>query len=176
LYQRQTKLSFFIQVLKFESAKFVNLAQTIGMKNLIIASVSLIFAFVSTSFSISLNRVKINSTRTGNGCGLVVSESYTQELLGKNVGFYVRFTNKSGKAIDAIQYEVIYKNGFNEVKGSKEYTWQAGNIVGVLKAGEDLPHGATNWISGANKIDIKIIRVHFTDDSVCTDNYSTKTL
>ncbi|NCA21188.1 MAG: hypothetical protein EBS86_08630, partial [Crocinitomicaceae bacterium] len=113
---------------------------------------------------------------SGNSCGLVVSESYTQELLGKNIGFYVRFTNKSEKAIDAVQYEVIYKNGFNEVKGSKEFTWQAGNIVGIVKPGEDLSHGATNWISGANKIEIKIVRILYTDDSVCMNNYSTKTL
>lgn len=146
------------------------------MKNLIIASVSLIFLLVCSSFTSASKREETPYSNNGNGCGLVVSESYTQELLGKNVGFYVRFTNKSGKNIDAIQYEVIYKNGFNEVKGSKEYNWQAGNIVGVLKAGEDLPHGATNWISGANKIEIKIIRVHYTDDSVCTDNNSTKTL
>lgn len=146
------------------------------MKNLIIASVSLIFAFVNSSFTYIFKSELNTKSISGNSCGLVVSESYTQELLGKNVGFYVRFTNKSEKAIDAVQYEVIYKNGFNEVKGSKEFTWQAGNIVGIVKPGEDLSHGATNWISGANKIEIKIVRIHYTDDSVCMNNYSTKTL
>ena len=53
-----------------------------------------------------------------NLCGLEVADAYTQEVLGKNIGFYVKFYNNSDKIIDAITYKVMFKNGFNEIKGT----------------------------------------------------------
>jgi hypothetical protein len=100
-------------------------------------------------------------------CGLEVLDVYTQEIMGKNVGFYVKFKNNSSKKIDAFDYKVKYLDGFNELKGTNEYRWQAGNLINDLEPGETLKDGSTNWIKGANKIKIEITRVHYTDDSVC---------
>jgi hypothetical protein len=100
-------------------------------------------------------------------CGLEVADAYTQEVLGKNIGFYVKFYNNSDKIIDAIKYKVIFKNGFNEIKGSKVFIWQAGNLIGPMNSKSYLRDGSTNWIDGANKLEVKIIRVHFEDDSIC---------
>jgi hypothetical protein len=100
-------------------------------------------------------------------CGLEILDSYTQEIMGKNVGFYVKFKNNSNKSVDAFDYRVKYLDGFNEVKGSKEYRWQAGNLIDELEPGETLKDGATNWVKGANKIKVQIIRVHYTDGTVC---------
>jgi hypothetical protein len=50
---------------------------------------------------------------------------------------------------------------------SKEYRWQAGNLIDELEPGETLKDGATNWVKGANKIKVQIIRVHYTDGTVC---------
>ena len=102
-----------------------------------------------------------------NLCGLEVADAYTQEVLGKNIGFYVKFYNNSDKIIDAIKYKVIFKNGFNEIKGSKVFIWQAGNLIGPMNSKSYLRDGSTNWIDGANKLEVKIIRVHFEDDSTC---------
>ena len=100
-------------------------------------------------------------------CGLEILDSYTQEIMGKNVGFYVKFKNNSSKSVDAFDYRVKYLDGFNEVKGSKEYRWQAGNLIDELEPDETLKDGATNWVKGANKIKVQIIRVHYTDGTVC---------
>jgi hypothetical protein len=100
-------------------------------------------------------------------CGLEILDSYTQEIMGKNVGFYVKFKNNSSKSIDAFDYRVKYLDGFNEVKGSKEYRWQSGNLIDELEPGETLKDGATNWVKGANKIKVQIVRVHYTDGTVC---------
>lgn len=100
-------------------------------------------------------------------CGLEILDSYTQEIMGKNVGFYVKFKNNSSKSIDAFDYRVKYLDGFNEVKGSKEFRWQAGNLIDELEPGETLKDGATNWVKGANKIKVQIIRVHYLDGTVC---------
>ncbi len=69
--------------------------------------------------------------------------------------------------MDAIEYTVTYKNGFDEVKGKREFTWQAGNFFGPKLPGETLKDGSTTWIDGANKIEVSIKRVHFTDGSSC---------
>lgn len=100
-------------------------------------------------------------------CGLEILDSYTQEIMGNNVGFYVKFKNNSTKSIDAFDYKVKYLDGFNELKGSKEFSWQAGNLINDLEPGETLKDGATNWVKGANKIKIQIIRVHYSDGTIC---------
>ena len=110
--------------------------------------------------------VSMVTSRDGK-CGLEILDSYTQEIMGKNVGFYVKFKNNSNKSVDAFDYRVKYLDGFNEVKGSKEYRWQAGNLIDELEPGETLKDGATNWVKGSNKIKVQIIRVHFTDGTVC---------
>ncbi len=100
-------------------------------------------------------------------CGLEVLDAYTQEIMGKNVGFYVKFKNNSKKNIDAFDYKVKYFDGFGALKGTNEYRWQAGNLINDLEPGETLKDGATNWVKGANKIKVQIIRVHYTDGTVC---------
>jgi hypothetical protein len=128
-------------------------------------------------FNLSTSFVPIKKLdKQENLCGLEVADAYTQEVLGKNIGFYVKFYNNSSKTIDAIEYKVIFKNGFNEIKGSKGFTWQAGNLVGPMKPKSYLSDGSTNWIDNANKLEVKIIRIHFTDDTTCEDNSSIKTL
>jgi hypothetical protein len=100
-------------------------------------------------------------------CGLEVLDSYTQEIMGKNVGFYVKFKNSSKKSIDAFDYLVKYIDGFNELKGKKIFRWQSGNVIDELEPGETLKDGATNWVKGANKIKVLITRVHYTDNTTC---------
>ncbi len=132
----------------------------------------LFLCFIFTS-SFVINKKFNNQEKL---CGLEVTDAYTQEVLGKNIGFYVKFYNNSSKTIDVIEYKVIFKNGFNEIKGSKVFTWQAGNLVGPMKPKSYLSDGATNWIDNANKLEVKIIRIHFTDGSTCKENTSIKTL
>lgn len=128
------------------------------MKKLPVLILYVIFCFSSTSFTFYTNR---------DTCGLEVVNAYTQEIMGKNVGFYVKFKNNSRKSVDAIDYKVKYLDGFNELKGTNEYRWQAGNLVDEVEPGETLKDGATNWVKGANKIEVVIVRVHYTDNSVC---------
>ena len=102
-----------------------------------------------------------------NDCGISVTKSYNQQVMGKNVGFYVVFKNNSKRSMDAIDYEVNYKNGFNESMGKRSFTWQAGNFFGPKLPGESLSDGSTTWVEGANKIKVIIKRVHFTDGYTC---------
>lgn len=100
-------------------------------------------------------------------CGISIEKTYNQQVMAKNIGFMVYFKNNSSLTMDAIDYRVIYTNGFNEVKGTLEFTWQAGNFFGPKLPGETLKDGSATWIDGANKIEVVIKRVHFTDGSSC---------
>jgi hypothetical protein len=119
----------------------------------------LIISLVLFSFSFA--------SENSDKCGISIEKTYNQEVMAKNIGFMVHFKNNSLLTMDAIDYSVIYKNGFNEVKGTLEFTWQAGNFFGPKLPGETLKDGATTWIDGANKIEVVIKRVHFTDGSSC---------
>lgn len=117
--------------------------------------------FLFLSLTLSSTKVVLND------CGIIVTKSYNQEVLGKNIGFYVVFKNNTTRSLDAIDYKVIYKNGFDEVKGTRSFTWQAGNFLGPKLPGESLKDGSTTWVDDANKIEVLIKRVHFTDGYSC---------
>ena len=118
---------------------------------------SILLLFLSSFTSINKDKM----------CGLEILDSYTQEIMGKNVGFYVQFKNNSQKNIDAFDYRVKYLDGFNEQKGLKDFRWQAGNLINELEPGEKLKDGSTNWVKGANKIKVYVVRVHYSDGTVC---------
>ncbi len=117
--------------------------------------------FLFLSLTLSSTKVLLND------CGISITKSYNQEVLGKNIGFYVVFKNNTTRSLDAIDYKVIYKNGFDEVKGTRSFTWQAGNFLGPKLPGESLKDGSTTWVDDANKIEVLIKRVHFTDGYSC---------
>ena len=100
-------------------------------------------------------------------CGLEVVEAVTQEIAGRNIGFVVKIRNNNEKTFDALEYKVIYSDGFGEKVGEKNFKWQSGNIIGPVKKDETLDDVHANWIKGANKIRVVMLRVHFTDDTIC---------
>ena len=118
-------------------------------------------AFLFLFLSLSSTKVLLND------CGITVTKSYNQQVLGKNIGFFVVFKNNTTRSLDAIEYKVIYKNGFDDVKGTRLFTWQAGNFLGPKLPGESLKDGSATWVDDANKIEVLIIRVHFTDGYTC---------
>lgn len=102
-----------------------------------------------------------------NICDLEVVEAVTQEIAGRNIGFMVKIRNNNEKTFDALDYKVIYRDGFGEKVGEKSFRWQSGNIIGPVKKGETLEDIHANWIKGANKISVVLLRVHFDDDTIC---------
>lgn len=141
-------------------------------------SLKIVFFFVLiTSISWSQDAVSTRESKVNraDNCGLETVQAYTQQVLGKNVGFFVRFKNDGDKTIDALEYDVTFKNAFDEIIGTKTFTWQASVIVGPIKPNMIINDGGTNWMDGANKIDVKILRVHFTDGTTCRPD-KTKTI
>jgi len=95
--------------------------------------------------------------------GVKVIKAFTQNVMGKNIGYYVEFKNNTGKTIDAIEWYASFYNNFNDLKGGRRGEWSAGNYIKPVKNGGEINDIEGVWVNGASKIQIEITRVHFTN-------------
>ncbi|MFN5182801.1 MAG: hypothetical protein ACK5D5_07225 [Bacteroidota bacterium] len=100
-------------------------------------------------------------------CGLEIEKAYTQNVLGKSVGYYVEFKNNAGQDVDAIEWKAKFYNNFGEYKGEKDGQWSSGNIIKPIKPGAVTKDLETNWIDGATKVFITVKRVHLAQTGTC---------
>ena len=107
-----------------------------------------------------------NPVHTGK-CGVNPQKAYSQNLLGRNVGYYVEIKNETDKEVDALEWEASFYNNFNELLEKRNGSWSSGNIIKPCKPDAVVKTLATVWVKKATKVFIKINRVHFTDGSSC---------
>jgi hypothetical protein len=100
-------------------------------------------------------------------CGVIATSAYTQNILGKNAGYYVKFKNDSKKNVDALEWTAKFYNNFDELKGTKTGDWSSGNFISPIKPGETAKDLEGVWVEGATKVFISISRIHFTDGTSC---------
>ena len=92
---------------------------------------------------------------------VVVVKAYSQNILGKNVGYYVEFKNNAGSDVDALKWKALFYDNFNDFKGDSEGSWSSGNFIAPIKVGATAKDLEGVWIEDATKMYIKITRVHF---------------
>ena len=114
----------------------------------------ILFIFISVfkTFSQENNIGKAN---------IEVIKTYSQNVFGKNIGYYVEFKNNSNSEVDGIKWTATFYDNFGELKGRKEGSWQAGNIISPIKPGEKGKDLENAFIAGATKVFIKITQVNF---------------
>jgi len=95
--------------------------------------------------------------------GVDVLRTYSQNVLGKNIGYYVEFTNEANREVDAIEWEAYFYNNFKDLKGKLKGSWSSGNFIKPLKPKALTKDLQASWVDGAEKVYIKITRVHFVD-------------
>ena len=100
-------------------------------------------------------------------CGIDIEKTYTQKTFGKNIGSYVEFKNNASSAVDALEWKALFYNNFGELKGEKTGTWDAGNFIKPIKAGQSGKDLETSWVDDATKVFISITKVHFEDGKKC---------
>jgi hypothetical protein len=100
-------------------------------------------------------------------CGLEIEKALSQNVLGKNVGYYLVFKNNAQSAVDAITWTAKFYDNFNEFKGEREGVWNSGNFVDPILPNETAKKVESNFIDGATKVFITIKKVHFVDDKTC---------
>lgn len=100
-------------------------------------------------------------------CGVIAEQATTQNILGKNVGYYVVLKNHSKAEVDAVEWEAFFYNNFNDLKGSTTGSWSSGNFIKPIKPGETTKDLESAWVDGATKVFITIKRVHFVNGKSC---------
>lgn len=95
--------------------------------------------------------------------GIEIYRTYSQNILGKNIGYYVEFKNTSNREVDAIEWEAYFYNNFKDLKGKRKGSWSSGNFIKPLKSKEMTKDLQASWVDGAEKVYIKITRIHFVD-------------
>jgi hypothetical protein len=101
---------------------------------------------------------------------VVVVNTVTQNVLGKNVGYLVKFKNYAAVEVDGIKWKALFYDNFDEYKGEAEGQWSSGNFIQPMKKGESTEDIETAWVKEATKVVIKITKVHFVNGKVYTDS------
>ena len=94
---------------------------------------------------------------------VVVLKAYSQNVLGKNVGYIVKFKNNASSEVDAIKWKALFYDNFDDLKGESDGMWSSGNFINPIPKGETTEDVETAWVKDATKVFIKITRVHFTN-------------
>jgi hypothetical protein len=100
--------------------------------------------------------------------GVMPVKAYTQNILGKNVGYYVEFKNGSKKSVDALEWKARFYNNFVDLKGTREGNWSSGNFIKPIEPNTTTEDLEGVWVDGATKVFVIISRVHYTDGTSCT--------
>lgn len=93
--------------------------------------------------------------------GVKVINASTQQFLGRNVGYYVKFKNNSLKSVDGLKWKATFTDNFGEVKGVREGKWESGNLITPIEPGEETEDVERVWVKDATKVKILITKVHF---------------
>lgn len=113
----------------------------------------LILALISFSFTESKHIGK---------SGVKVLNATTQQIFGRNVGYYLTFKNcNTSKSVDGLKWNAIFTNNFGENMGTREGEWQSGNLITPIKPDEKMEDIEGVWVKGATKVKIVITQVHF---------------
>lgn len=97
---------------------------------------------------------------------VIVVNTITQNILGKNVGYIVKFKNYNIVEVDAIKWKAFFYDNFEELKGESEGKWSSGNFIKPIKKGETTEDVETAWVKDASKVIIKITKVHFVNGKI----------
>jgi hypothetical protein len=100
-------------------------------------------------------------------CSISIVKTYSQNVLGKNIGYYVSFKNNGASTCDALNWNARFYNNFNDFKGSRKGSWSSGNFISPIKPGKTTQDLEGVWVAGATKVYITITRVHFTNGNSC---------
>ena len=58
-------------------------------------------------------------------CGIMPTKAYSQNVLGRNVGYYVSIANNSQKTVDGLEWTANFYNNFDDFKGASKGSWQS---------------------------------------------------
>ncbi len=100
-------------------------------------------------------------------CNISISKAYTQNILGKNIGYYVEFKNNFSHTVEGLKWKTTFYDNFDDQKGVREGSWSPGNFISPLAPNSKAIDLESNWLNYLTKVRITITIVHFTDSMMC---------
>ncbi|MFN5318861.1 MAG: hypothetical protein ACK5CY_08470 [Bacteroidia bacterium] len=97
--------------------------------------------------------------------GIEVVKAATQNTLGINAGYYVKFKNNTDKEVDGVKWKAYFYDNFETYKDKRDGKWQSGNFIIPVKPGLVFEDIEGVWVEGGTKVFVRITEVHFTDGS-----------
>ena len=122
---------------------------------------------VLLSFFLTISILSLSQTHQ-NKCKVTVKEATPHVVLDKLRYYSVEFYNGSQKTVDALEWDASFYDKFNKLLGVRIGVWSSGKWISPIQPGEykkdrEMPDD----IGDAEKVIIKIKKVHFIDDSSC---------
>ena len=145
----------------FWAIKLLLFLINLNLKNMSQAKLKSTFIFLF--FLCSLNSFFGQQINQGKN-NVEVYKTYTQKVLGKNIGYYVEFKNNGTKSVDGLKWIANFYNNFGDYKGNREGSWESGNFISVLAPGEITKDLESNYVKDATKVFIIIKTVHYTNN------------
>ena len=73
-------------------------------------------------------------------CGIDPVKAYSQNVLGKNVGYYISLKNNSAKTVDGVSWTASFYNNFEDFIGKNSGKWESGNFTSPAEPGETMTY------------------------------------
>lgn len=92
------------------------------------------------------------------------------KIVGNLLYLNLKFTNRSNKTIDNIEFSVDYFNIYNDFIVNKDYTWEPGLFMDPIKPNTTFTYIFPEYLNENKSIkrySVNIKRIHYTNDSVC---------
>jgi hypothetical protein len=101
-------------------------------------------------------------------CEVKVKEATPHVVLDKLRYYSVEFYNGSQKTVDALEWDASFYDKFNKLLGVRTGVWSSGKWISPIQPGEykkdrEMP----DEIGDAEKVIIKIKKVHFINETSC---------
>jgi len=92
------------------------------------------------------------------------------KIVGNLLYLNLKFTNRSNKTIDNIEFSVDYFNIYNDFIVKKDYTWEPDLFMDPIKPNTFLTYVRPEYLNENKSIkrySVYIKRIHYTNDTVC---------
>jgi hypothetical protein len=100
-------------------------------------------------------------------CKVEISDVSKVSSFGYLIGYSVQFKNSTKKSVDGIWWKAYYYNNANELIKSDESSFNSSNLIDPIASGFTKSIARSPRVKGASKVIIKIVKVHFSDGSIC---------
>jgi len=129
----------------------------------------LLFYYILLTLGVSQIPQTTVAQKHKNQCGLEVISAEPVVLMDALRYYKVVIENRTSKTVDAVEWDAFFYNAFGEKIGTHRSQWAVSTLSKPVGPGKKITDRKKpdETIKHADRIEIRIRRVHFKDDSAC---------